>query len=98
MGLLIMIDKQVFKQKMDELMILFPSWGFDKSNEKEALTWYNKFSDLTNKEFSYMVDSFIKNDKFNPTVGGLRQYIVEEPKKSRDQIEHEQMLMENGML
>lgn len=93
-----MLDKKVFMTKMDELLTLFPDWGFDKSNGPQAAVWYKQFTDLSDKEFEKMVDVFIANEKFNPTVGGLRQYIVRERQKTQEQLDHEQMLKENGLV
>lgn len=93
-----MLNKELFFNKMNELLILFPNWNPDLDNKETVITWYKQFQDLYDEEFIHMVDSFIQNEKFNPTVGGLFQYLVKKKRKSRDQIKHEEMLKENGLL
>lgn len=92
-----MLNKKVFISKMNELLILFPNWNPDLDQTEVVKAWYSRFQDLTDNEFTSMVNSFIRQDKFNPTVGGLRQYLVKESRKTSDQIEHENMLRENGL-
>lgn len=92
-----MLDDDVFATKMGELLALFPSWEPEINQTSVAQIWYDQFRDLTDNEFKNMVDSYIANEKFNPTVGGLRRYVVKGFRKSQEQINHENMLKENGL-
>lgn len=69
-----MLSKETFIEKMDELLIVFPGWGFDRSDKDIVGVWYERFCDLKDQQFINMVDSYIECEKFNPTVAGLMQY------------------------
>ncbi|MFD2658575.1 hypothetical protein [Gracilibacillus thailandensis] len=92
-----MLDKQLFREKMKELMIYYPNWNFEVSDKNLSL-WYERFKDHKEKKFIKMIDDYIDNETFNPTIAGLLKYYLPEPKKTLDQIRHEEMLRENGML
>lgn len=92
-----MLDKEVFFANMDNLVMAFPNWKLDFDNPDVIKFWYSNFMNLDNERFAYMVDKYINNETFNPTIKGLKNWDTI-PKKSRDQIEHEKMLKENGLL
>lgn len=92
-----MLSKDTFMFKMDELLMTFPNWKIKYDDPNTMRFWYSKFSHMNEKQFVFMIDSYIENETFNPTIGGLKNYDTL-PKKSHTQIEHEKMLKENGLL
>lgn len=90
-----MLDKKHFIEQMNLLLVAFPSWNFDASNQLALKVWYKKFSSFTNERFSYMVDRYIDKGEFNPTIAALKKHDTM-PRKSRTQLEHEKMLEEIG--
>lgn len=92
-----MLDKDTFFEKFDELVTAYPSWKLDFGNARVVKFWYSKFEDMESGHFIHMVDSYIEKERFNPTIAGLREHDTL-PRKTRDQIEHEKMLKEHGML
>lgn len=88
-----MLDKEVFKRNMDKLMYLFKNWNFDPSDPNEARAWYEMFKHFDNYRFEYMVNQYIDNEKFPPTVAGLKAWDTA-PKKTIDQINHEKLIKE----
>lgn len=77
-----MLNKHLFLEKIKELVIYFPSWNFEVS-DKNVRIWYNQFSDLTDNEFKRMVETYVQNEQYPPTVGSLRKYIVKDPEKNQ---------------
>ncbi len=78
-----MLNKNLFAEKMEELLVLFPNWNIEL-DAKNMRVWYKQFSDLTNNEFIRMIDTYVRNEQYHPTVGSLRKYIVREFDASRD--------------
>ena len=78
-----MLNKNLFAEKMEELLVLFPNWNIE-FDTKNMRVWYNQFSDLTDNEFKRMVETYVKNEQYHPTVGSLRKYIVKEFDSTRD--------------
>lgn len=92
-----MLDKELFFNKMDQLVASYPNWKLEVGSEKVMRFWYSKFENMKNNHFEYMVDKYIENETFNPTIAGLKNWDIA-PRKSRDQIKHEQMIKEMGLL
>lgn len=92
-----MLNKDLFFSKFDKLLLAFPNWKIKFDDVDTVKFWYEKFKHLSNERFSHMVDEYMKNEKFNPTIAGLKEY-DNLPVKSYTQIEHERMLKEHGML
>lgn len=90
-----MLGKDVFKSKMNELLMAFPNWKINNNDPTTMKFWYGKFKKMSNKDFNDMVDNYIGGEQFAPTIKGLKEYDIS-AKKSRDQIEHEKMLKEMG--
>jgi len=90
-----MLDKEVFFKNMDNLLMAFPNWKLDVENVEIMKFWYKAFKNFDDARFGYMIDQFILNENFNPTIGGLRQY-DNLPQKSVTQEKHEKMLKEMG--
>lgn len=92
-----MLSKDVFFEKMDELVMTYSNWRLKYDDVKTMKFWYEKFQHMEDAQFKYMVDRYIENDKFNPTISGLKEWDTM-PRKSATQIEHEKVLREHGML
>lgn len=92
-----MLDKEVFFKKMDELLMAYPNWNIQYDDPKVMKFWYSKFKHMENRHFELMIDRYIENENFNPTIGGLKSWDIE-PRKSAEQIAHEKMLKEHGLL
>lgn len=70
-----MLSKEVFKEGMKKLSILFPSWNIDLSDPETLKTWYNMLSDISDKNFKIVVDDYGFNNIYNPTIASLRKNI-----------------------
>lgn len=92
-----MLDKQVFKKGMQQLLYAFPNWKIKLDDQEVARFWYMRFKDFENERFMQMVDKYIENEKFDPTIKSLKSWDIM-PRKTRDQLEHEKMLKEAGLL
>lgn len=92
-----MLNKEVFFQNMDNLLMAFPNWKLNVEDVKVMRFWYNAFRNFDNARFGYMVDQYIDNENYNPTIGGLKKYDTF-PRKSVTQIKHEEMLKREGLL
>src|SRR5690625_6732940 len=89
-----MLDKELFKEKMEKLLTFFPNWNVDLSDRVVAGMWYSQFGHMSDEKFSKAVEDYIENEQFNPTVAGIKKYYVPDPKKSAVEIAHEKMLEE----
>ena len=70
-----MLDKKVFKEQIEKLIIVFPNWGIDASNSQAMKTWYGFFQEVKNEDFRSGIDQYIKKERFNPSVAGLMESI-----------------------
>jgi predicted RNA-binding protein len=73
-----MLDKKVFKEGFERLLIIYPTWGLNASDSNVIRTWYEEFKDLSNERFTNMVSNYIKKEKYNPTVAGLMEHVEKE--------------------
>src|SRR5690625_324762 len=89
----LMLTKETFSFKMNELLMAFPNWKIDNNDPETMRFWYYQLKDMSGDRFVAMVDQYINNEQYNATIGGLKQYDTL-PRKTRDQIEHEKMLRE----
>lgn len=87
----------MFFNKMDQLVVSYPNWKLEVESEKVMKFWYSKFESMENNHFEYMVDKYIENEIYNPTIAGLKKWDIV-PRKSKDQIKHEEMIKEMGLL
>ena len=87
-----MLDKKVFVDQMNELLVFFPSWSVKLDDPVIARKWFNTFESCTNQEFTRMVRAYIQKERFNPTVAGMKDYLVQDNKKSPEQIEWENLV------
>lgn len=69
-----MLDKKVFKDKMEQLIRFYPSWNLKIEDSKIMSDWYEMFKDKTDVQFEVMVRHHIKTVPFNPTVASLSDY------------------------
>jgi len=90
-----MLHKDVFFKKMDELVVTYPNWKLKFEDAEVMKLWYSKFRNMTDEQFTQMVENYIENESFNPTVAGLKKWDTM-PRKSAVQIRHEQALKEYG--
>lgn len=87
------LDKEVFKEQMGRLYVLYNSWRpFDGPKEKAEVLryWYREFKDYSNEEFKKGVDRYIARKKYPPTVSELKSLMVEsiDHESKREYIEH----------
>lgn len=66
-----MLNKEVFKQKLQDLIDFYPNWGIKVDDPKVIAKWYTIFKDDTDEQFQNMVNAHIKTVAFNPTVASL---------------------------
>lgn len=90
-----MLNKSTFKKGMQQLLLAFPNWKVRLDKPDVASFWYTKFNKYSDEQFLVMVEQYIENERFDPTIKGLKDWDVL-PRKSKTQIEHEQMLKEYG--
>ena len=83
-----MLDKDVFFNKFDELIIVYPNWKIKYDDAKVMKLWYKHFSNFDDERFIHMIDQYIDSNNFNPTIAGLRECDTL-PRKSATQIAHE---------
>lgn len=91
-----MLDKNIFTFKMNELLMAFPSWKIKYDDPDTMKFWYMKFRKMDDKRFVYMVDSYMDGENFPPTIKGLNDH-DNIPRKSIDQLRHEQALKDEGL-
>jgi hypothetical protein len=77
-----MLNKDVFKQKIKDLIDFYPSWGIKADDKSVVAKWYSKFSNLSDDEFVEIVNIHIDKIKYVPTVASLNEF-REEVKKTK---------------
>jgi hypothetical protein len=77
-----MLNKDVFKQKIKDLIDFYPSWGIKADDKSIVAKWYSKFSNLSDDEFVEIVNIHIDKIKYVPTVASLNEF-REEVKKTK---------------
>lgn len=92
-----MLGKEVFFVNMENLLMAFPNWKLNVEDVEIMKFWHTAFKNFSNERFVYMIDQYINNENFNPTIGGLKRHDTL-PVKSATQIKHENMLAKNGLL
>ncbi len=66
-----MLDKGAFKEGIKRLLRVFPNWNVKCDDPETMKTWYEFFEKMSNDEFYDMVLTYIKKEKFHPTIAGL---------------------------
>lgn len=79
-----MLDKKVFKDKMEQLIRFYPSWNLKIEDSKVMSDWYSKFSSLKESEFNEIVNLHIDKVRFNPTVASLNEFRIDVMKPEID--------------
>ena len=65
------LSKEIFKNGIEKMMIVFPYWKIDTENPKVLATWYDFFKDWKDETFSKTVDNYIQSESMPPTVKGI---------------------------
>lgn len=66
-----MLNKDVFREGILNLMFAFPNWKMEIDNPKAMAYWYSFFEKMKNADFLKMVHDYCKHDDRLPTVRGL---------------------------
>lgn len=70
-GVFSMLNKELFKEQIERLLYLNPTWKIESTNPKALKAWYDVFKDLHDVQFTKMVDKYIRTKDVVPTPGGL---------------------------
>lgn len=76
-----MLNKQVFKEQIEELIMFFPNWSVDVESKATMVAWYKKFEKYDDEEFVAAVNKYVSSESYQPTVSGLIKKL-EENKRS----------------
>lgn len=79
------LNKDVFKEQMEKLVNLYPTWGVKIEDPKVMKSWYSQFENFEDDQFVETVSKYIKSERFNPTVAGLLENRA--PRKNRVEVE-----------
>lgn len=90
-----MLDKKVFKEKMQDLVDFYPSWKLDITEKAIVKKWYKKFEKYDNENFKEAVDKYIENEEFAPTIAGIKKYIQYIPEDTFTQEEVKEFVQRN---
>lgn len=88
-----MLDKKTFINGLNKLIVAYPNWNLDVDNAQVLKIWFDFFKHMDNKRFDHMINEYIDNQRFNPTVAGLKECDTF-PRKSITQLRHEQEMKE----
>ncbi len=83
-----MLNKDVFKQKMQDLIDFYPSWGIKTDNSQVMSKWYERFKEYTDDQFSETVNKHIETITFNPTVASLKENTTKSNEKIIDGVKY----------
>lgn len=91
------LSKEVFKQKLQELIFCYPNWSMDIENKEAVMAWYRRFKNYNEEDFKKGVDRYIDQKKYPPTVAELKRLmpIRVSPEEKRRAIQRMQALMED---
>lgn len=81
-----MLNKEVFKQKIQEMIYFYPSWNIKNEESVVMALFYTKFSKWTDDQFIDVVNMHVDTIEFNPTIATLKRLfaVVEANKPSLD--------------
>lgn len=68
-----MLDKELFKKQMERLAALYDRWQVEIENPDVMKIWYGEFKDYEDDFFVDMVDEYVLENQYNPTVAGIKQ-------------------------
>jgi len=92
-----MLDKKTFIHGLNKLLVAYPNWKLDIDSDFTLRVWYEKFKHMDGARFKHMIDQYVENEERIPTIAGLKRCDTF-PRKSIDQIKHEEMLREEGLI
>ncbi len=89
-----MLNKELFKEHIERLLYLYPTWQIESTNPKAVRAWYDSFKNLHDMQFTKMVDKYIDTERSVPTVAGLLSHkeeynaplTTEEREKARESL------------
>ena len=67
-----MLDKELFKEQMERLAVLYPNWKIDITDSEVMKIWYNEFKDYEDKIFKQKVQDYIDQETYPPTAAGIK--------------------------
>ena len=76
-----MLDKDVFREQMERLNVLFPNWKVDITDPKTMKLWHDEFKGLSEEVFVGKVDKFVADSSYPPTVAGIMNEDLKEKSK-----------------
>ncbi len=85
------LSKDIFKNGIEKMMIVFPYWKIDTENPKVLATWYDFFKDWKDETFSKTVDNYIQGESMPPTVKGLYDHRYK-PEPDDDMVERQEAI------
>ena len=74
-----MLSNDSFKKGFVKLLVVFPNWRIKSDDPVVMQVWYDYFKNMTDEEYSEMVDSYIGKEKMIPTVAGLKDHASQGP-------------------
>jgi len=90
-----MLDKKLFKEKMQDLADFYPHWKLDISSKEVLCKWYSRFENEKEEHFVQAVDDYIEEEDYAPTVAKLKDYIPYDPKSTVSKEEVERFVSRN---
>jgi len=90
-----MLDKKLFKEKMQDLIDFYPHWKLNVSDKSVMNKWYSRFKNEKEEHFVRAVDDYIENEDYSPTVAKLKDYIPYDPEPTVTQKEVEEFVSRN---
>jgi len=85
-----MLDKNLFVNGLNKLVASFPTWKIDTTDKYVLSVWYERFKNMRSEAFTHMINGYIDNEKFNPTIAGLKEWdILPPPSLTRQRLERE---------
>lgn len=74
-----MLDKELFKEQMERLNILYPNWRIDITDSRTMKVWYQEFKNYDDELFKIEVDRYINEQSYPPTVAGIKNSKSNDP-------------------
>lgn len=66
-----MLNKNAFKEQMQRLSYVYPTWKIDLENSKAIQAWYNEFRNCDESRFIAGIGYYIRKNEYQPTIAGL---------------------------
>lgn len=73
-----MLDKEMFKNQIQKLVIEFEDKGFKMSKER-AEQWYDQLKELGDISVKKAIDKVLKTLRYPPTMSDIYQIAIVEP-------------------